>query len=372
MSSFPAVPPQQQPTLPQRSAGAGPLIHVLVVDDEEAVRVALSRFLRSKGYDAVAVGSGAEALERLAKGPFEIMLCDIRMPGMSGLEVLTQALALSSDLGVVMLTAVNEAETATDALARGAMDYIVKPVGLEELERAVQRVAHRRRLEIERRNVEVIIRDEIASRTDELEQERTAMRTLVLGIADTLINAMEAKDVYLRGHSQRVADLAASVADALGLSADVVENVRLAGRLCDVGKIGIHEAVLNKPGSLTPEEFEHVKDHVRIGMEILAPLKHMPIAVEYVGDHHEHFDGSGYPRGLAGEQISIGGRILAACDAFDALTSKRAFREARSPADTLAHLEDHLDTLLDPLVFAALARVVKRRKTLTFIDDFQG
>ncbi|MDQ2665004.1 MAG: response regulator [Gemmatimonadota bacterium] len=368
MNSFAAIPPNQQPATAPRPASAGTLIHVLVVDDEEAVRVALSRFLRSRGYDAVAVGSGPEALEQLEKGTFELMLCDIRMPGMSGLDVLTQALALNGDLGVVMLTAVNEAETATDALARGAMDYIVKPVGLEELERAVQRVAHRRRLEIERRNVEVIIRDEIASRTDELEREKTALRTLALGIADTLINAMEAKDVYLRGHSQRVADLAASVADSLGLSPDLVENVRLAGRLCDVGKIGIREDVLNKPGPLTPEEFEHVKDHVRIGMEILAPLKHMPDAIEYVSGHHEHFDGSGYPRGLTGEQISMGGRILAACDAFDALTSGRAFREAMSPAETITHLETYVGTKLDPLVFAALSRVVKRRQTLTFID----
>ncbi len=371
MNSFAAIPPDQQPAPAPKAAGSGTLIRVLVVDDEEAVRVALSRFLRNRGYDAVAAGSGREALEQLQKGSFEIMLCDIRMPVMSGLDVLTEALALNGDLAVVMLTAVNEAETATDALARGAMDYIVKPVGLEELERAVQRVAHRRHLEIERRNVEVIIRDEIASRIDELEQEKTALRTLALGIADTLINAMEAKDVYLRGHSQRVADLAASVADSMGLGPDLVENVRLAGRLCDVGKIGIREGVLNKPGPLTPEEFEHVKDHVRIGMEILAPLKHMPVAIEYVSEHHEHVDGTGYPRGLAGEQITIGGRILAACDAFDALTSRRAFREAMSPTETITYLEKYVGTKLDPLVFSALSRVVKRRKTLTFLE-FDG
>lgn len=368
MNSFPAIPFDESPVPGPRTTGPGMMTRILVVDDEETVRTALSRFLRSRGYDVFVAGSGPEALEHHRSASFEIMLCDIRMPGMSGLEVLTEALALNRDLGVVMLTAVNEAETATDALARGAMDYLVKPVGLEELDRAVQRVAHRRRLEIERRNVEVMIRDEIASRVEELEHERTALRTLVLGIADTLINAMEAKDVYLRGHSQRVADLAASVADLLGLSADVVENVRLAGRLCDVGKIGIREDVLNKPGPLTPEEFAHVKDHVRIGMEILSPLKHMPIAMEFVSEHHEHFDGTGYPRGVSGNEITIGGRILAACDAFDALTSRRSFREAMSPADTITHLESYVGTKLDPLVFSALSRVVKRRKTLTFLE----
>jgi putative nucleotidyltransferase with HDIG domain len=170
-----------------------------------------------------------------------------------------------------------------------------------------------------------------------------------------------------------VAELAASVAESLGLDVDTVENVRLAGRLHDVGKIGVREDILNKPGALTPEEFSHVKDHVRIGMDILAPLTHMPVALEFVHEHHEHYDGTGYPRGLVGEEITIGGRILAACDAFDAITSQRAFRAAKEAHETLAYLEDgYVGRLLDPEVFEALKRVVLRRKTLTFIDDAHG
>ena len=358
-----------RPTATVRAADGSPQTRVLVVDDEETIRVALARFLQTRGYDVVAAESGAAALAVLSLERFDIMLCDIRMPAMSGLDVLPLALRLDADLAVLMLTAVNDAATATDALVHGAMDYLVKPIELAELGRAVERSAHRRRLEIERRNIEIIIREEVALRTDELERERRALRAMTMGVAEALINAMEAKNVFLRGHSHRVAELAASVADALGLDADLVENVRLAGRLHDVGKIGIRDDVLNKPAVLTADEFEHVKDHVRIGMEILAPLKHMPIALEYVIDHHEHFDGSGYPRGLAGEQITIGGRILAACDAFDALTSRRAFREAMAVHETVVHLEAYVGTLLDPLVFAALKRVVLRRKTLTFLDD---
>ncbi len=353
-------------------AGGPTKPRVLVVDDEETIRVALARFLRTRGFEAVTEDSGAAALARLTQEHFDIMLCDVRMPAMSGLEVLPHAFRLDGDLAVLMLTAVNEAATATEALAHGAMDYLVKPIELAELERAVDRAAHRRKLEIERRNVERVIREEVASRTEELERERQNLNALTIGVADTLINAMEAKDVFLRGHSQRVAELAASVAEALGLDADLVENARLAGRLHDVGKIGIREDVLNKPGPLSTEEFAHVQDHVRIGMEILAPLKHMPIALEYVHDHHEHFDGSGYPRGLQGEEITIGGRILAACDAFDALTTQRAFRDAIDPRATIAHLEGHVGSLLDPEVFAALKRVVLRRKTLTFIDDWHA
>jgi response regulator RpfG family c-di-GMP phosphodiesterase len=352
-----------------RAAGAPSQTRVLVVDDEEAIRVALARFLRSRAYDAVVAESGTAALARLSQERFDIMLCDVRMPGMSGLDVLPHALRLDGDLAVLMLTAVNDAATATEALSHGAMDYLVKPVELPELERAVERAAHRRHLEVERRNVEVLIREEVALRTEELETEKAALHAMTIGVAESLINAMEAKDVYLRGHSQRVAELSASVAEALGLEPDLVENVRLSGRLHDVGKIGIREDVLNKPGPLTADEFAHVKEHVRIGMEILAPLKHMPVALAYVSDHHEHFDGSGYPRGLVGDQITIGGRILAACDAFDALTSRRAFRDAMQARETLAHLESYVGRLLDPRVFEALKRVVLRRKTLTFIDD---
>ncbi|HEX9484799.1 MAG TPA: HD domain-containing phosphohydrolase [Gemmatimonadaceae bacterium] len=352
-----------------RSSGEVKPYRVLVVDDEDSVRASIARFLKSRGYEAVTEDSGAAALARLSHEHFDIMLCDIRMPSLSGLDVLSHALRLDSELAVLMLTAVNEASTATEALSLGAMDYLVKPVELAVLERAVDRAAHRRQLEIERRNVERMIREEVAQRTEELEREKRALHELMIGVAEALINAMEAKDVYLLGHAQRVAELAASVAEELGLDADVVEDVRLAGRLHDVGKIGIREEILNKPGSLTVEEFDHVKEHVNVGMEILAPLKHIPAVLEYVRDHHEHYDGSGYPRGLLGEQITIGGRILAACDAYDALTSRRAFRDALDARETILRLEDSVGALLDPDVFAALKRVVLRRKTLTFIDE---
>jgi putative nucleotidyltransferase with HDIG domain len=346
---------------------------VLVVDDEETIRTALGRFLRARGYEVEVAESGIAALIMLERQRFAVMVCDVRMPGMTGLEVVPEALQLDPDLAILMLSAVNDAPTATDALSHGAMDYLVKPIELVDLQRAVERSTHRRQLEIERRRVEEHIREEIALRTSELEKEKAALHALTIGVAETLINAMEAKDVYLRGHSSRVADQAASIAEAMGLDPDVVENVRLAGRLHDVGKIGVREDILNKAGPLTEEEFEQVKDHVRMGMEILTPLKHIPVALDFVHDHHEHWDGGGYPRGIAGDQITIGGRILAACDAFDAITSRRAYREAKDPVETIAYLEQNeVGRLLDPNVFAALKKVVLRRKTLTFIDDIHA
>ena len=348
------------------------IARVLVVDDEATIRQALARFLRERGYDVHECGSGPAALALLQHERFVVMLCDVRMPEMSGLEVVPRALELDRTLAVLMLTAVNEAGAATEALSRGALDYLVKPIAFADLQLAVERAVHRRQLEIDRSNVERHIREEVMTRTMELEKEKAALHALTIGIAETLINAMEAKDVYLRGHSRRVAEQAASVAEELGLDADLVENVRLAGRLHDIGKIGIREDILNKPGALTAEEYAHVKEHVRIGMEILEPLRHIPEALAFIHDHHEHFDGSGYPNGKSGTDISIGGRILTACDAFDAMTSRRAFREAFDEKSTIAYLGAEVGRLLDPTVFAALEKVVVRRKTLTFIDDLHA
>ena len=346
-----------------------PVQRVLVVDDEESIRRAIGRFLKTRGFDVVTAESGAEALEHLAQQPFVLMVCDVRMPGLTGVEVVPRALQLDSELAIMMLTAVNDAPTATEALTHGAMDYLMKPVELADLEQAIDRALHKRALMIEQRRIERMIREEVAQRTEELEREKEALRSLTVRVAETLINAMEVKDLYLRGHSQRVAELSASVAEQLALSPDAVEHVRIAGRLHDVGKIGTREAILNKPGSLTPEEFEHVKEHVQIGMGILAPLKHLGEALTFVQDHHEHWDGSGYPRGLKETSISVGGRILAAADAFDALTSKRAYREPMEPKETIEFLKAHVGKLLDPEVYDALRIVVSRRKTLVFIDS---
>ncbi|MCE2942171.1 MAG: HD domain-containing phosphohydrolase [Gemmatimonadota bacterium] len=342
---------------------------LLIVDDEETIRVALAKFLRGRGFEVTTAESGTVALEYLRGGRFVAMLSDVRMPGMPGTDLVPQALAIDPDLAVIMLTAVNDAPTATEALAAGAMDYLMKPVELADLTAALERALHKRDLLIEQRKVERLIREEVALRTDELEREQQALRQLTISVVDALINAQEAKDQFLRGHSQRVADLAASVAEHLGLDPDTVEHVRLAGRLHDVGKIGTRESVLNKPGPLTEEEYEHVKEHVRLGVEILSPLKHLGPALTYIHDHHEHWNGKGYPRRLAGEAISIGGRILAAADAFDALTTRRPYREPMNPDDTIEYLQAHVGTLMDPRVYEALRAIVTRRRSLVFLDD---
>lgn len=347
---------------------------VLVVDDEDSIRRALATFLGTLGYEVTTASSGEEALAAVNTGPnFSLMLCDIRMPGMSGVQLVPKVLEIDPDVAIMMLSAVNDASTTTDVLSSGAMDYLMKPIELKDLERAVERILHRRALIHEQRSVERLVREEVAARTDELFAERRATQQMSVAVIEALIKAQEAKDIYLRGHSQRVADLAASIASAMGLEDELVEDIRLAGRVHDVGKIGIRESVLNKPDKLTREEFDHVKDSVRISVEILSPLRHLARILPYIQDHQEHWDGSGYPRGLAGPESAIGGRILHLADAYDAMTSRRAFREPMAPQRAMEILANEAGRQFDPEIFQAFKTVVLRRKSLTFIDlDTQG
>src|SRR5207245_1195384 len=168
------------------------------------------------------------------------------------------------------------------------------------------------------------LKEEVSTRTAELQRERMKLERLSIATLEALVNALEAKDPYMRGHSARVADLSATIAHELGIPEEDVEHVRVAGRLHDIGKIGTRESVLNKQGALTPEEFEHVKQHVVIGSQILAPLSHLGDIIPAVRHHHERWDGTGYPDGLRGEEIPMGGRIIGAAEVFDALSTSRA------------------------------------------------
>jgi response regulator RpfG family c-di-GMP phosphodiesterase len=342
---------------------------LLIVDDEESIRVALARVLQPSGFEVLTTDSVANAIELLQSTRFELILCDVRMPGALGTELVPQARLIDPDVAILMLSAVNDATTAAQSLTDGAFGYLVKPFDIQELQEAIHRALHKRRLCIDQRRVEQFVREEVAARTIELDEERIGFRRASIEIAETLIKAMEEKDIFLRGHAQRVAELAASIAEEMGLDADTVEHVRLAGRLHDVGKIGIRESVLNKPGKLTPEEYEHVKDHVRIGLEILSPLlSHLGPVLDYIRDHHEHWDGGGYPRRLSADEISLGGRILAAADAFDALISRRAYRDGVEANIAMQVLEQAVGQLLDPRVFATLKVIVERNQSLIFID----
>ncbi len=348
--------------------GGGP-VQILVVDDEEPIRNALKKFLAQQQFEVYAASTGEEALQQLRRHRVALMLCDIRMPGTSGVDLVPQALEVEPELAILMLTAVNDATSAALCMQRGAMDYLTKPIELADLGRAVQRALKRREMLHENRQLNQWLKEEVTTRTAELQRERMKLERLSIATLEALVNALEAKDPYMRGHSARVADLSATIAHQLGLADEEVEHVRVAGRLHDIGKIGTRESVLNKQGALTPDEFEHVKQHVIIGSQILAPLSHLGDIVPAVRHHHERWDGTGYPDGLRGEEIPLAARIIGAAEVFDALSTSRAYQEKMAAEKAIERIADLAGTVLDPKVHEALATVVARRRTLVFLDE---
>jgi putative nucleotidyltransferase with HDIG domain len=348
------------------------VVSVLVVDDEEPIRNALRKYLKQQQFEVHAAASADEALQQLRMHKVALMLSDIRMPGTSGVDLVPQALEIEPDLAILMLTAVNDATSAALCMQRGAMDYLTKPIELADLGRAVQRALKRREMLLENRHLNQWLKEEVTTRTAELQRERHRLERVSTATLEALVNALEAKDPYLRGHSARVADLSANIATEMGLSEEDVDRIRMAGRLHDLGKIGTRDSVVNKEGPLTADEFEHVKQHVIIGAQILAPLVHLGDVVSMVKSHHERFDGTGYPDGLRGEEVPLGGRVIAAAEVYDALTTARPYQEKMTPEQAVERMADLSGTVLDPRVFEALVRLVGRRGTLVFLDEDAG
>lgn len=344
--------------------------NILVIDDDAPIRDALSRVLTKLGHEVQTAGDGDAALEILRSGKgVELVLLDVRMPGKSGIDVVTDALEIDAELAIIMLSGLNDATTASICMQRGAIDYLTKPIRLSELSEAVGRALRRRHTTIQNREISSWLREEVEQRTKELEVERRKLVNLTVATLETLVNALEAKDAFLSGHSARVASLSATIAAELNLSDDEVERVRTAGRLHDLGKIGTREAVLNKEGELTPEEYDHVKQHVVIGSQILAPLTHLTGVTEMVRHHHERWDGTGYPDGLEGEAIPLGARIIGTAEVYDALTTPRAYQQEVSPETAVERMRTMTGSVLDPRVMDALDAVVGRKQTLVFIED---
>src|SRR5437667_5522402 len=347
-------------------------VQVLVVDDEEPIRNALRKYLKQQQFEVYTAGSAEEALQQLRLHKVALMLSDIRMPGTSGVDLVPQAIEIEPDLAILMLTAVNEATSAELCMQRGAMDYLTKPIELADLGRAVQRAPKRREMLLENRHLNEWLKEEVTTRTAELHRERDKLERISVATLEALVNALEAKDPYMRGHSARVADLSATIAHQLGLADEDVEHTRVAGRLHDIGKIGTRESVLNKQGALTPDEFEHVKQHVVIGSQILAPLSHLGDIMPAVRHHHERWDGTGYPDGLRGEEIPLTARIIGAAEVFDALSTSRAYQEKMTPDQAVQRMGDLSGTVLDRTVCDALEPALARRGAVVFLDEGGG
>jgi putative two-component system response regulator len=330
---------------------------ILIVDDDEGVRSMLTRLLDRHGYECESAASGAAAREAFANPPFDVALCDLNMPGESGLELVEFVTEEHPETATIMVTGADDPGTAEKALELGTYGYVIKPFHNNELLISIANALRRNRLELEsrrhRRSLEAAVRE----RTTELEQTVHALRRSEEEVRHSeretiyrLSRAAEFRDEDTGAHIERMSRHCSLLALRLGLDPEWCDLLHLASPLHDVGKIGIPDRILLKPGPLDAPERRLMQTHAELGYQMLAGSEGevLELAATVAWTHHEHFDGGGYPRGLAGQDIPIAGRIAAVADVFDALTSDRVYRLAFTIDDAIAEMRSLRGTQFDP------------------------
>jgi putative two-component system response regulator len=321
---------------------------ILVVDDETMIRRLLERVVGDTGHVVETAANGTEAREWLEASRFAVVICDLDMPGESGVELARWIRAKHPDVAVLIATGTNDAEVADAALATGAYGYLVKPFKRNEVAINIANALRRRSLEIENRDYRDLLEHRVAERTEELQRSRAEL-------VRRLSMAIEFRSSETGEHVERIGDRAAAIGWTVGLDEDSCDMIRVAAALHDVGKIGIPDEILLKPGPLTAQERSRMQDHAQLGHELLAGsgIEVLDVAATIAFTHHEQFDGSGYPRGLRGNDIPIEGRITAIADVYDALTHDRVYRPALPNEEVAAIMHRGRGTHFDPDLFDA-------------------
>ena len=325
---------------------------ILVVEDEELLRGLLIQALQGEGYECEGAGLGSTALELLADEEFDLVISDIMMPGLSGLDLLKLIRERWPEIPVVMATAVPDANTAMAAMRAGAYDYVTKPLQLDDVIISAGRALEARKMRRELREYQLSLEQKVNLQAEEL-------RKLFMNSIQALAQTLEAKDPYTGGHSERVAEMASSILKVIGIKGESVERLHLAGAVHDIGKVGVREAVLNKPEKLTEEEYAHVMTHPTTGERILSIITTDREILDAVKHHHERYDGRGLPSGLAGESIPLFARILTVADSYDAMTSSRPYRDPLPEDVARGELEKFRGIQFDPKVVAAFLSMKK-------------
>jgi putative two-component system response regulator len=310
---------------------------ILIVDDNKVNIELLKAQLKPYNYSIDIALDGEEALTKIAREAPDMVLLDLMMPKISGYEV-CRSIKQNKDtqfVPVIVITALQELDDKLKAIELGADDFLVKPFN----------------------KLELITRIKSLLRMKELHDDLDTSENILFSLA----GALEAKDIYTRGHSERVAKLSVEIAKKMGLQSREIESIRRGGLLHDIGKIGVREDILLKPGRLTDEEMEHVRSHPSRGFEICQPLKSLDDVLDCIRSHHERYDGNGYPDGLKGEKIPLKGMILAVVDSFDAMTTDRPYRKAMPIETAIKIFEDEIDSgQWNPKIVKVFLEMVKK------------
>jgi putative two-component system response regulator len=338
---------RQMPTCPYR---------VLVVDNEPAVCALIQDELRQQGYECKIATDAEQAVVLLGRQAFEVMIVDISMPRLSGLDVLVCSKRKAPDCRVVLITAHGTRDLVARALFLGAFDYVEKPFKPGELLSVVSRALH------DKAQLSPLV---LRAADAMAFQDRAGLASLDSVMA--LVRAVEAKDAYTRRHSEQVAHYAKSIANAMGLPARLIEHIRIAALLHDVGKIGVPDHILTKTGPLTDEEFQHIRRHPALGAEILGTIGLFKAESPLVRHHHERWDGGGYPDGLTGAESPLGARVIMVADCIDAMLMERTYKKSYPVEKMLAELTRCAGTQFDPKIATAATAWCQSHREALFL-----
>ena len=331
---------------------------ILIVDDETEITEILADLL-SADYDCSRAGSAEEALTRLREDEFQLVISDITMPGMSGLDMIPHVKELAPDTVVVMISGMQTVESAIGALRLGAFDYLMKPFDLRQVEAVVKRALEHYYLVVAKQRYENHLEELVEQRTVELDKALNSLEGAYRSTLKALTAALETRDSETHGHSERVVTYSLRLGREYGLTSEEMKALEFGSLLHDIGKIGVPDSILRKPAKLTEEEWVRMREHPLHGQQILRGIEFLEGAARVVAQHHEKWDGTGYPFGLREEEIDICARIFSVADAFDAITSDRVYRRGKPYEAAAQELDDWAGRQFDPKIVEAFHRVPK-------------
>jgi response regulator RpfG family c-di-GMP phosphodiesterase len=302
--------------------------HVLIVDDEEMIRDLLTSALQQEDYICHQASDVDEALNLLGEQTVDLVISDIMMPGRSGVELLRDIKKVDPDIAVLMITGLSDMNTAMECIHLGADDYITKPFGINRVILTVRNLIERRNLALEKKHYQVSLEFKVMEQTEKIRKTMIDLTHAYDETLTALVKALDAREKEVGSHSERVMSYTTFIGKNLGIAGKDLEELAKGALLHDIGKIGISDNILLKPGKLDDNEWIEMRKHPQIGYAILSEISFLNIPAEIILSHHERYDGAGYPKKLKGDQIPIGARIFALVDTLDAMTSDRPYRRA--------------------------------------------